>query len=107
MVGIYRKIKQILNAVQQYAPILDKFAPGVGTLISSVASLGDDITEGVNTVYEDYSAAKKGGGDYGFIDGVKSFGKGIVAPSKVLPAMKTLTKSYGGLHPRLKLKGGD
>jgi hypothetical protein len=116
MVGIYRKIKQILNAVQQYAPILDKFAPGVGALVGSVAALGDDITDGVNNVYEDYSEAKKSGGEYGFLDGVKSFARPAVnggaqslpwaakPPNRPTAAMKSLTKSYGGLHPRLKLK---
>ena len=100
MVGIYRKIKQVLDIVQQYAPFLDKIAPGVGTLVGSVAQLGDDITEGANNVYEDYNEAKKTGSEYGFLDGVKSFAR----PASKKSVMNSLSRSYGQLHPRLKLK---
>jgi phage-related protein len=112
MVGIYKKIKKILSIVQQYAPILDKFVPGVGTLVKSVAQVGDGIADGVNNVYEDYTSAKKSGSKYGFFDGVKSFGRaagsiaesGVSSVKNIQPAMKTLTRTYGQLHPRLKLK---
>jgi hypothetical protein len=97
MVGIYKKIKQILKMIQTYAPLIDKFAPGIGALVGSTAQLTDNITDGINNVYEDYSEAKNSGQEYGFRDGLSSFGR----PSA---AMKTLTKSYGGLHPRLQLK---
>jgi hypothetical protein len=52
--------------------------------------------DGINNVYEDYTESKSNKQRYGLKDGVRSFTK----PS----AMKKLTKDYGRLHPRLKLK---
>jgi hypothetical protein len=96
MVGIYRKVKQLLNLVQDITPYLNKFTPGLGPLIHAGASFGESVADGINNVYEDYQAAKKSGTSYGIGDGIKSFAR----PT----AVTKLTKSYGGLHPRLKLK---
>jgi hypothetical protein len=30
MVGIHKKVKQLLNVIQNYAPLLSKFVPGLG-----------------------------------------------------------------------------
>jgi hypothetical protein len=100
MVGIYRKIKQILEVVKKYSPFLDNVAPGLGTLVGSAASLADSVADGVNNVYDDYTEAKKSGKKYGLIDGVKSFAR---PPA----AVNSLTRSYCGLHPRLKLKNNE
>jgi hypothetical protein len=70
-------------------------------LVGSVAGIGENIADGVNNVYDDYKQAKKKNKKYDFIDGVDSFFKSS-APQPT--PIKSLTKSYGGLHPRLKLK---
>jgi hypothetical protein len=96
MVGVHKKIKQLLNVIQQYAPLLSKFVPGLGETVSAISEVGGGVADGINNVYEDYTEAKSKKNRYGIMDGVRSF----VRPS----AMKKLTKDYGGLHPRLKLK---
>jgi hypothetical protein len=48
MVGIYRKVKQLLNIVQKYAPILSNIAPGLGEAVGTIADLAEGITDGVN-----------------------------------------------------------
>jgi hypothetical protein len=58
------------------------------------------VTDGVDNVYEDYQSSKKRNKSYGFFDGVKLF---VRQPQKV-GALQKLTRDYGGLHPRLKLK---
>jgi hypothetical protein len=37
MVGIHKKIKQLLNLVQQYTPLLSKFVPGLGEIVETVS----------------------------------------------------------------------
>jgi hypothetical protein len=96
MVGIYRKVKQLLQLVQDISPYINKIAPGVGTLVGAGASLGESVADGANNVYEDYQAAKKAKMKYGIEDGLRSFGR--------KSAISRLTKAYGGLHPRLQLK---
>jgi hypothetical protein len=111
MVGIHRKVVQLARLLKKYSPILDEVAPGLGMLVGSAAGIGENIADGVNNVYEDYNRAKRKGKKYNFIDGVDSFlrpsassleGFRPVAPTP--GAVKTLTKSYEKLHPRLKLK---
>jgi hypothetical protein len=77
-------------------PLLSKFVPGLGESVGAISEVGGNTADGINNVYEDYTESKSNKRDYGFMDGVRSFTK----PS----AMKKLTKDYGGLHPRLKLK---
>jgi hypothetical protein len=102
MVGIYRKAKQLIKFIQQYSPFLDNIVPGASSVVGGLAGLADDITDGINNVYEDYGTFKKSdSGKYGLSRGLKTF---FSRPT----AANTLTKEYGGLHPRLKLKsGGD
>jgi hypothetical protein len=33
MVGIHKKVKQLLNVIQQYAPLLSKFVLGLGEIV--------------------------------------------------------------------------
>jgi hypothetical protein len=33
MVGIHKKVKQLLNVIQNYAPLLYKFVPGLGETV--------------------------------------------------------------------------
>jgi hypothetical protein len=101
MVGIYRKVKQILQLVKDIAPYIDRFAPGLGSLINMGAGLGGSIADGTNNVWEDYQTAKKSGTTYGVGDGVRSF---VRKAAKEPSAVSKLTKDYGGLHPRLRLK---
>jgi hypothetical protein len=96
MVGIYRKAKQLIKLIQQYAPFLDKIVPGLGVSVGSVAGIADNVADGINNVYEDYDVAQKKKENYGLSQGLRSFFKPSVT--------NTLTKDYGGLHPRLKLK---
>jgi hypothetical protein len=102
MVGIYRKVKQVLKLLQNMAPYIDMFAPGIGSLVEAGANVGESVADGVNNVYEDYHAARKSGEDYGFGEGLKSFSR--PATKRTPTAVSKLTKAYGGLHPRLRLK---
>jgi phage-related minor tail protein len=73
MVGIHKKIKQLLKVVQQYAPLLSKFVPGLGEIVESVSGVGENIVDGINNVYSDYSDAKSNKRNYGLMDGVRYF----------------------------------
>jgi hypothetical protein len=75
MVGIKKKITQLLRLIQQFSPTLNVAVPGLGTIISSLGSVGEDLMEGVNNVYQDYQEAEKSEKKYGIIDGVRSFAK--------------------------------
>jgi hypothetical protein len=99
MVRIHKKLKQLLNLIQQYAPLLSKFVPGLEEKIGAISEVGGSTADGINNVYEDYTEAKSKKDRYGLMDGVRSF----VRPS----AMKKITKDYKKLHPRLKLKEPD
>jgi hypothetical protein len=66
--GIHKKIKQLLNVVQQYAPLLSKYVPGLGEIIGSVSGVGENIVDGINNVYEDYTESKSNKRDYGLMD---------------------------------------
>jgi hypothetical protein len=105
MVGIHRKVVQLAKLLQKYSPVIDQLVPGLGSLVGSVAEIGENVADGVNNVYEDYNHAKRKGKKYGFGDGVSSFFKSS-APTPSSP-IKSLTKAYGDLHPRLKLKESD
>jgi hypothetical protein len=105
MVGIYKKVKQLLKLVNQYSPFLNNIVPGLGTAIQSVGSIVDVGADGANSVYNDYTKAKQNDGKYGFADGVKSFFSPYVTPK--VTAANALSKSYGELHPRVKLKEDD
>jgi hypothetical protein len=96
MVGIHKKVKLLLSVIQNYAPLLSKFVPGLGETVGMLSEVGDSVADGINNVYEDYTEARSNKKNYGFMDGVRSFTR----PS----AMKKLTQDYGGLHPRVKLK---
>jgi hypothetical protein len=114
MVGIHKKITQLLKLVQKYAPILNNVIPGLGNIVGTVGKIGEHVADGVNNVYNDYQSAKKAKQKYGVLDGIKSFvsisakeplpTKQLLPDKRPLPAMNSLTKSYGELHPRLKLK---
>jgi hypothetical protein len=108
MVGIFRKVKQILKFVQQYAPYLDQVVPGLGNSIKSVASIADNIADGSNAVYDDYQSVKNDGGTYNFKRGLNTFFKPTAKKLEEIPSAPTatniLTKGYGGVHPRLELK---
>jgi hypothetical protein len=106
MVGIYKKVKQLFKFINQYSLLLDNAVPGLGTAIQSVGSLVDVGVDGGNSVYNDYMRAKQGNQKYGFTDGVKSFFSTYNSPKR-LTAANTLSKSYGELHPRVKLKEDD
>jgi hypothetical protein len=64
--------------------------------VESVSGVGENIVDGINNVYEDYTKSKSNKREYGLIDGVRSFTR----PS----ALKKLTKDYSELPPRVKLK---
>jgi hypothetical protein len=89
-------LNYILSVIQNYAPLLSKFVPGLGETVGMLSEVGGNVADGINNVYEDYTEAKSNKKNYGFMDGVRSFTKPSV--------MKKLTKDYGGLHPRVKLK---
>jgi hypothetical protein len=94
--------------------------PGFGPLIQSVGALGENVTDRAEQVYNAYRRSKKEGRKYTFKDGVETFFKDpdfssilkpvvndvqdLINQNRPPDAVKTLTKAYGGLHPRLKLK---
>jgi hypothetical protein len=45
MVGIHKKVKHLLNVIQQYAPILSKFVPGLGETIEAISEVGENIVD--------------------------------------------------------------
>jgi hypothetical protein len=94
MVGIHRKVKQLLQVIEKYSPLFSNFIPGLGNLVGSVSELGEEIADGVNNVYNDYNRAQKNKRSYNFLDGVKSFVK----------RPKDLTSSLSDNHTRIKLK---
>jgi hypothetical protein len=96
MVGIHKKVKQLLSVIQNYAPLLSKCVPGLGETVGMLSEVRGSVADGINNVYEDYTESKSNNRKYGFMDGVRSFNR----PS----AVNKLTKDYGGLHPRVKLK---
>jgi hypothetical protein len=108
MVGIFRKVKQILKFARQYSPFLDRVVPGLGTGIQSVAGIADNIADGANAVYDDYQSVKREGGTYNFGRGLNTFFSPLApkkgGETKVQTATNLLTQGYGGIHPRLELK---
>jgi hypothetical protein len=103
MDGIYKKVKQLLKLFNQYSPLLDNFVPGLGSAVSAVSGLVDVGVDGANAVYNDYTKAKQNDRRYGFTDGVKSFFNPYTKPT----AANALSKNYGELHPRVKLKDSE
>jgi hypothetical protein len=99
MVGIHKKVKQLLNVIQKYAPLLSKFVPGLEETVGAISEVGENIADGINNVYEDYTDTKFNRRNYCVMDGFRSFAR----PT----AIKSLTKEYGGLHPRVKLKDSE
>jgi hypothetical protein len=112
MVGIQRKITQLMKIIQKFAPVLNNIVPGLGAVVGTLGSVGEKISDGAYNVYEDYKSAKSKGKKFGLGDGIKSFAgvdrgneSSVSSQVKRPPAaMSSLTKSYGQLHPRLKLK---
>jgi phage-related minor tail protein len=51
MVGIHKKVKQLLNVIQQYASLLSKFVPGLGETVEAISEVGGNIADGINNVY--------------------------------------------------------
>jgi hypothetical protein len=98
MVGIYKKVKQLLNVIQQYAPLLSKFVPGLGETVGAISEVGGNIADGINNVYEDYTESKSNKRKHGIVDGIRSFSR---------PSAVKITKYYGTLHPRIKLKDSE
>jgi hypothetical protein len=111
MVGIYKKAKQLFQLISKYAPLLNNIVPGLGEVVGIGSQIADKAADGFNSIHNDYTAAKKSGEKYGFGQGIKSFFKPMVDPKRggfQSPPKKsvanTLSKEYGGLHPRLALK---
>jgi hypothetical protein len=99
MVGILRKIMQVLKTVRGpvlkfLTPLINSFAPGAGEIVASGAN---QIIDRSSNTLDAYEAAQDAGQKFTFVDGVKTFLGGGGAAS-------TKTKDYGGLHPRLELK---
>jgi hypothetical protein len=102
MVAILRKIMQVIRAAKGpvlkfLAPLINSFAPGVGDLVTTGAN---ELVERAGNTYDAYEAAKEAGQPFKFHDGVKAF----LAP-RPPGAVKTKTKEYGDIHPRLQLDG--
>jgi hypothetical protein len=114
MVGIQRKVSQIMKLIQKFAPVLNNVIPGLGTVVGKLGGIGEKISDGAYNVYEDYKSAKSKGKKFGIRNRIKSFvgirtNQDNVSSKIIRPpaAMKSLTKSYGELHPRVKLKNEE
>jgi hypothetical protein len=120
MVGLLKKIRNILKFVQDNSHLANFIVRGLGPLVKSVGALGENVTDRAEKVYDAYQSAKQEGKKFKFKDGVQTFFKdpdlsgyfkpvindiqNIVTQNRPAEAVKTMTKAYGGLHPRLKLK---
>jgi hypothetical protein len=58
MVGILKKVKQLLNVIQNYAPLLSKFVPGLGKTVGMLSEVGSSVGDGINNVYEDFTGVR-------------------------------------------------
>jgi hypothetical protein len=84
MVSIHKKVKQLLNVIQNYAPLLSKFVLGLGETVNILSEIGCSITHRINNIYKNYTKSKSNKKRYYLMDGVRSFTR----PSPV----KKLTK---------------
>jgi hypothetical protein len=98
MVGIPKKVKQVLKFIQIYSPYLNTIQPGLGTFVNSLANVTDDVVDRGGRVYDSYTEQKKKNKKYTIKDGLNDFFN--------TPATN-LAKDYGKIHPRLQLKSGD
>jgi hypothetical protein len=73
MVGIHKKVKQLLSVIQNYAPLLSKFVPGLGETVGMLSDVGGSVVDGINNAYEDYTESKSNKKNYGLMDGLRSF----------------------------------
>jgi hypothetical protein len=48
MVGIHKKVKQLLNVIQKYAPLLSKFIPGLRETVGAISEVGENIADGIS-----------------------------------------------------------
>jgi hypothetical protein len=55
MVGIHKKVKQLLSVIKNYAPLLSKFVPGLGETVGMLSEVGSLVVDGINNIYEDYT----------------------------------------------------
>jgi hypothetical protein len=97
--------------------------PGLGPLVRSVGDLGGNVINQAEKVYDAYHCSKKEGNKFKFKDGVQTFFsdpddlsdvvksiikdlQNLITPTQNRPpeAVMNLTKAYGDLHPKLKLK---
>jgi hypothetical protein len=77
MVGMFRKVSQLLKFVQQFSPTINKIVPGLGSLLSIGAGVGNTLAEGVGGVYDHFQESKRSKQKYGIKEGIKSFAEGI------------------------------
>jgi hypothetical protein len=99
MVGILRKIMQVLKTVRGpvlkfLTPLVNSFAPGAGELVAQGAN---QIIDRSSNTLDAYELAQEAGKQFKASDAARAF----FAP---LGAATSKTKDYGGLHPRLELK---
>jgi prophage DNA circulation protein len=73
MVGIHKKVKQLLSVIQNYALLLSKFVLGLGETVGVLSEVGSSVADRINNVYEDYTESKSNKKRYGLMDGVRSF----------------------------------
>jgi hypothetical protein len=71
MVGIHKKVKQLLNVTQQYVLLLSKFVLGLGETVEVISEVGGNTSDGINNVYEDYTESKTNKRKYGIMDGIR------------------------------------
>jgi hypothetical protein len=103
MVGIFKKIKQILQFVQNNASLANYLVPGLGPFINSVGALGENITDRAETVYNKYQETRKSDKKFSIKDGIETFFTNT-PPDKPQEPVKLFSKPYGELHPRIRLK---
>jgi hypothetical protein len=59
MVGLLKKIKQVLKFVQDNSHLANFLIPGIGHIVRSVGALGENITDRAEKVYNAYQNSKK------------------------------------------------
>jgi hypothetical protein len=73
MVEIHKKVKQLLSVIQNYAPLLSKFVPGLGETVGMLSDVGISVADEINNIYEYCSEARSNKKRYGLMDWVRSF----------------------------------
>jgi hypothetical protein len=73
VVGLLKNIRNILKFFQDNADLANFIIPGLGPVVRSVGTLGENVTDWAERVYDAYQNSKQEGKKFKFKDGVQTF----------------------------------